>query len=54
LFYDLIEIRVISRIRALGMSIAGLIIIIAWNRNSRRSNSLMLFYDLLETRLHFG
>jgi hypothetical protein len=46
LFHDLIKIRVISRIRVFGTSIAGLIIIIACNRNSGRSGSLA-FYDLL-------
>jgi hypothetical protein len=35
-----------SRIRVFGTSIAGFIIIIAYNRNSRRSGSL-LFCDLL-------
>jgi hypothetical protein len=49
LFYDLIEVRVISRIRVFGTSITGLIIIIIHNRNSRRNNSLVLFYNLLET-----
>jgi surface polysaccharide O-acyltransferase-like enzyme len=46
LFYDLIEVRVISRIRAFGTSIAGLTIIVARNRNSRRGGSL-LFCNLL-------
>jgi hypothetical protein len=36
-----------SRIRVFGTSITGFIIIIARNRNSRRSNSFILFYDLL-------
>jgi hypothetical protein len=49
LFHDLIKVRVISRIKVFGISIAGLIIIIVCNRNSRRSGSLVLFYDLLET-----
>jgi hypothetical protein len=49
LFYDLIEVRVTSRIRVFGTSITGLIIIIAYNRSSRRGGSLVSFYDLLET-----
>jgi hypothetical protein len=49
LFYDLIEVRVMSRIRAFGTSMAGFIIIIARNRSSRRGSSLVLFYDLLRT-----
>jgi hypothetical protein len=36
LFYDFIEVRVIFRIRVFGTSIAGLTIIIAYNRNSRK------------------
>jgi hypothetical protein len=47
LFYDFIKIRVISRIRVFGTSIAGFIIIITYNRNSRKGNNLALFYDLL-------
>jgi hypothetical protein len=47
LFYDLIKVRVISRTRAFGTSIAGLITIIACNRNSRKNGSLVLFYNLL-------
>jgi hypothetical protein len=38
-----------SRIRVFGTGIAGLIIIIAYNRNNRRGSSLALFYDLLGT-----
>jgi hypothetical protein len=49
LFYDFIKVRVISRIRVFGTSIAGLIIIITYNRNSRRGNSLVLFYNLFGT-----
>jgi hypothetical protein len=49
LFYNLIKVRVISRIKVFGTSITGLIIIIVYNRNNRRGNSLVLFYDLLET-----
>jgi hypothetical protein len=49
LFYDLIKVRVIFRIRVFGTSITGLIIIIVYNRNSRRSGSLVSFYDLLRT-----
>jgi hypothetical protein len=37
------------RIRVFGTSIAGFIIIIAHNRNSRRGSSLVLFYDLFRT-----
>jgi hypothetical protein len=37
-----------SRIRVFGTSIAGLIIIVAYNRNSRKGGSL-LFYDLFKT-----
>jgi hypothetical protein len=48
LFHDLIKVRVISRIRVFGTSIAGFIIIVACNRSSRRSGSLS-FYDLLGT-----
>jgi hypothetical protein len=49
LFHDLIKVRVTSRIRVFSMSIAGLIIIIVYNRNSRRGGSLVLFYNLLKT-----
>jgi hypothetical protein len=49
LFHDLIKVRVIFRIRVFGTSITGLIIIIAYNRNSRRGGSLVSFYDLLGT-----
>jgi hypothetical protein len=49
LFYDLIKIHVISRIRVFGTSITSLATIIANNRNSRRINSLVLFRDLLKT-----
>jgi hypothetical protein len=49
LFYDLIKVRVMFRIRVFGTSIASLIIIIAYNRNSRRNGRLILFYDLLGT-----
>jgi surface polysaccharide O-acyltransferase-like enzyme len=49
LFHDLIKVRVTSRIRAFGTSIAGLIIIIAYNRNSRRGGSLVSFCDLFGT-----
>jgi hypothetical protein len=37
------------RIRAFSTSIAGLIIIIVYNRSNRRGSSLALFYDLLGT-----
>jgi hypothetical protein len=47
LFHDLIKVRVISRIRAFGTSMAGFIIIIVRNKSSRKNNSLALFYDLL-------
>jgi uncharacterized membrane protein len=46
LFHDLIEVRVTSRIRAFGTSMAGLTTIVARNRSSRRGGSLS-FYDLL-------
>jgi hypothetical protein len=49
LFYDLIKVRVTFRIRVFGTSIAGFIIIIIYNKNSRRGGSLMLFYNLLGT-----
>jgi hypothetical protein len=38
-----------SRIRVFGISIAGFIIIIVYNRNSRRGGNLVLFYNLLGT-----
>jgi hypothetical protein len=38
-----------SRIRAFDTSIAGFIIIIAYNRNNRRGGSLVLFCDLFGT-----
>jgi positive regulator of sigma E activity len=47
LFHDLIKVRVISRIRVFGTSIASLIIIVVYNRNNRKNNSLVLFYNLL-------
>jgi hypothetical protein len=49
LFHDLIKIRVLSRIRAFGTSITSLIIIIVYNKNNRKSGSLVLFHDLLRT-----
>jgi hypothetical protein len=49
LFHDLIKVRVMSRIRVFGTSIAGFIIIIVYNRNNKRSSSLVLFYDLFGT-----
>jgi hypothetical protein len=49
LFHDLIKVRVISRIKIFGTSIAGLITIVTRNKNNRRGNSLVLFYDLLRT-----
>jgi hypothetical protein len=48
LSHDLIEIRVMFRIKAFGTSIAGLIIIVIYNKNSRKGGSLVLFYDLPE------
>jgi hypothetical protein len=48
LFHDLIEVRVTSRIRVFGTSMAGLTTIIAYNKNSRRGGSLS-FYDPLGT-----
>jgi hypothetical protein len=47
MFYDFIKVRVIFRIRVFGTSIASFIIIIIYNRNSRRGNNFVLFYDLL-------
>ena len=47
MFYDFIKVRVIFRIRVFNTSIAGFIIIITYNRNSKKNNSLMLFYNLL-------
>jgi hypothetical protein len=38
-----------SRIRVFGTDIAGLIIIIIYNRNNKRGDSLVLFCDLLRT-----
>jgi hypothetical protein len=38
-----------SRIRVFGTGIAGLIIIVTYNRSSRKNSSLVLFYDLLKT-----
>jgi hypothetical protein len=49
LFYDFIKVRVMFRIRVFGTNIAGLTIIIAYNRSSRRDSGLALFYDLLGT-----
>jgi hypothetical protein len=49
LFHDLIKVRVMSRIKAFSTSITGLIIIIAYNKNNRRGDSLALFYDLFGT-----
>jgi hypothetical protein len=37
------------RIRVFGISITGIIIIIAYNKNNRRDNNLILFYNLLRT-----
>jgi hypothetical protein len=48
LFHDLIEVRVIFRIRVFGTSIAGLITIVAHNRSNKKNVSL-LFCDLLRT-----
>jgi hypothetical protein len=48
LFHYLIKVRVIFKIRVFGTSMAGLIIIIIYNKSSRKSGSL-LFYDLLGT-----
>jgi hypothetical protein len=45
LFYNLIKVRVIFRIRVFETSMAGLIIIVVYNKSSRKSGSL-LFYDL--------
>jgi hypothetical protein len=49
LFYDFIKVRVMSRIKAFGTSIPGLIIIITHSRSSRKGGSLVLFYDLFRT-----
>jgi hypothetical protein len=38
-----------SRIRAFGTSIAGLITIITRNKNNKKGSSLVLFYNLLGT-----
>jgi hypothetical protein len=48
LFYDLIEVHVIFRIKVFDTSIAGIIIIIARNKNNKKNGSLMLFYDLFK------
>jgi hypothetical protein len=48
LFYDLIKVRVTSRMRVFGTGIAGLTTIIARNKHSRKGGSLS-FYDLLGT-----
>jgi hypothetical protein len=45
-FYNLIKIRVISRMKIFATNITGLIIIIIHNRNSRRGGSLVFFYNL--------
>jgi hypothetical protein len=47
LFHDLIKVRVMSKIKVFGTSIAGLIIIVVYNRNNRKGSSLVLFCDLL-------
>jgi hypothetical protein len=47
LFYDLIKIRIMSRMKIFGTSIAGFIIIVARNKNNKKNNSLVLFHDLL-------
>jgi hypothetical protein len=38
-----------SRIRTFGTNITGLIIIIIYNKNNRKNNSLVLFYNLFRT-----
>jgi hypothetical protein len=38
-----------SRIKVFGTSITGLLIIIVYNKSSRRGSNLALFYDLLRT-----
>jgi hypothetical protein len=49
LFHNLIEIRIASRIRVFGTRVASFATIVASNRSSRKSGSLMLFRDLLGT-----
>jgi hypothetical protein len=38
-----------SRIRAFGTNVAGLIIIVVYNRSNRKGGSLVLFCDLFGT-----
>jgi hypothetical protein len=48
LFYDLVEVRIMSRIRVFGTNIASLAKIITNDRNSRRGDSRS-FCDLFRT-----